>query len=54
MKDRQTEASPFQPRIPVLSFLLHCISMPVVVFLRSGFGFAYLRPNSISLSNLSE
>lgn len=50
MKDRQTEASPFQPRIPLLSFLLHCISMPVVVFLRSGFGFAYLRPKSLFLA----
>src|SRR5690606_22769981 len=52
MKDRQAEPSPSQPRIPLLSTLLHCVSMTVVVFLRSGFGFAYFRPRSVFLAGI--
>jgi len=52
MKDRQAEPSPSQPRIPVLSTVLHCVSMTVVVFLRGGFGFAYFRPRSVFLASI--
>ena len=47
MKDRQVEQSPAALRVPVASTVLHCISMTVIVFLRSGFGYAYFRPKSI-------
>ncbi len=47
MKDRQIEQSPPQLRIPFLSAFLHCVSMTVIVFLRSSFGFAYLRPKAV-------
>jgi hypothetical protein len=47
MKDRQVESVPMQTRIPVVSAVLHCVAMTAVVFLRSGFGYAYLRPKSI-------
>jgi hypothetical protein len=47
MKDRQVEPSGVQPRIPVVSALLHCVSMTVLVYLRSSFGFVYLRPKSV-------
>ena len=47
MKDRQVPHTPAPPRIPFVSAVLHCVSMSVVVFLRSGFGYAYLRPRSI-------
>lgn len=47
MKDRQVEQSPAQSRIPVVSAVLHCVSMTVIVFLRSSFGFGFLRPRSI-------
>lgn len=47
MKDRQVEQSPPQMRIPIVSAVLHCVSMTVIVFLRSAFGFVYLRPKSV-------
>ena len=47
MKDRQVEPSGVQPRIPVISPLLHCVSMTALVYLRSSFGFVYLRPKSV-------
>ena len=47
MKDKQTEAASGQPRIPLISAVLHSAAMPAVVFLRSSFGFAYLRPKSV-------
>ncbi len=50
MKDRQVDSTPAQARIPIISSLLHCISMTVIVFLRSGFGYAYLRPRSIFMA----
>jgi len=50
MKDRQALQTPALLRIPVLSTVLHCISMSVLVFMRSGFGYAYLRPKSLLLA----
>jgi hypothetical protein len=50
MKDRQVEATQAIQRIPVLSAVLHCMAMTVLVFLRSGFGYAFLRPKSIFLA----
>lgn len=47
MKDRQIQQSPLQMRIPFVSAILHCVSMTVSVFLRSSFGYAYLRPKSV-------
>ena len=47
MKDRQVEQSPPQMRIPFVSAALHCVSMTVIVLLRSSFGFVYLRPKSV-------
>lgn len=47
MKDRQVQASPPQMRIPFISAILHCISITAIVFMRSAFGFAYLRPRSV-------
>ncbi len=47
MKDRQVEPASGQPRIPFLSALLHCVSMTALVYLRSSFGFVYLRPKSV-------
>jgi hypothetical protein len=47
MKDRQIQQRPLQMRIPFVSAILHCVSMTVVVFLRSSFGYAYLRPKSV-------
>lgn len=50
MKDRQAPQTVTQPRIPLISALVHCLSMPVTVYLRSGFGYAYLRPRSIFIA----
>ena len=47
MKDRQTESGSGSARIPLVSPALHVVAMTVVVFLRSSFGFAYLRPRSV-------
>ena len=47
MKDRQVGPSSPQTQIPLLSAALHCVSMTVNVFLRSSFGFTYLRPKSV-------
>lgn len=47
MKDRQIQQSPLQMRVPFVSAALHCISMTVIVFLRSSFGYSYLRPKSV-------
>lgn len=47
MKDRQVPSKPPQLRIPILSAVLHCVSMTVIVFLRSSFGYAYLSPKSV-------
>jgi hypothetical protein len=50
MKDRQVEHSAPQQRIPIVSAVLHCVTMSAAVYLRSGFGYAYLGPKSIFLS----
>lgn len=47
MKDRQAPQTHAQVRIPVVSDVLHCISMTVIVYFRSGFGYTFLRPKSI-------
>ncbi len=47
MKDRQPPSSAPNLRIPILSPVLHCLAMPVIVYLRSSFGFSYLRPRSV-------
>lgn len=47
MQDRQIEQTPAQARIPILSDVLHFVAMTVVVFLRSSFGYVYLRPKSV-------
>ncbi len=47
MKDKQVEPASTQARIPLLSAVLHCVSMPALVFLRVSFGFAYLGPKSV-------
>lgn len=50
MKDRQVHARPPALRIPIVSTVLHCVSMTTIVFLRSDFGYAYLGPKSIFLA----
>ena len=47
MKDRQGGPSSPQTQIPLLSAALHCVSMTVIVFLRSSFGITYFRPKSV-------
>lgn len=47
MKDKQVEPASTQSRIPVISAVLHCVSMPALVYLRSSFGYAYLGPKSV-------
>lgn len=47
MKDRQIEQASGQARIPIVSAVLHCVSMTALVYLRSSFGFIYLRPKSV-------
>ncbi|MGC3992050.1 MAG: hypothetical protein QM796_20625 [Chthoniobacteraceae bacterium] len=47
MKDRQSPYSGTQPGVPILSPILHCLAMPVIVYLRRDFGFAYLSPKSV-------
>ena len=47
MKDKQVEPPSGQPRIPFLSAAVHCVAMTAIVYLRSSFGFAYLRPKSV-------
>lgn len=50
MKDRQIQTQGPLPGIPIVSPILHCLAMPVIVFLRSGFGFSFLSPKSVFLS----
>jgi len=47
MKDAQVDQSGQFARIPFLSTALHCGAMTVLVFLRSSFGYLYLRPRSL-------
>lgn len=46
MKDLQAERSA-PGRIPFISPLLHCAAMPALVYLRSSFGYVFLRPKSV-------
>ncbi len=50
MKDRQVQHSGTQPGVPVVSPVLHWLAMPAIVFLRSGFGYAFLSPKSVFLA----
>lgn len=52
MRDKQATASLPSGRIPVISPVLHCLSMPVLVFLRRKFGYAYLSPKSIFFASI--
>ena len=47
MKDKQIPLSNAEPRIFLVSAVLHCVCMTGLVFLRSSFGFGYLRPKSV-------
>ncbi len=47
MRDTQVDQSGQFARIPILSTALHCVAMTVLVFLRSSFGYLYLRPRSL-------
>lgn len=47
MKDRQIALTSAEPRIFVVSASLHCICMTGLVFVRSSFGFGFLRPKGI-------
>ena len=47
MKDKQVEPPSGQPRIPFFSAAIHCVAITAIVYLRSSFGFAYLRPKSV-------
>jgi hypothetical protein len=50
MHDRQVEQTSTQARIPYVSDVLHGVALTVVVFLRSSFGYLYLRPKAVFLS----
>ncbi len=50
MKDKQVQKGGPVPGIPLISPLLHVISMTGLVFLRSSFGYAFLRPKSVLLA----
>ena len=47
MKDTQVTTASSESRIFLVSPVLHCVSMTVLVFLRSSFGYAFLRPKSV-------
>lgn len=51
MKDKQARATTPAHEIPIISQLLHFVSMPVIVFWRAGFGYSYLRPKSVFLAS---
>jgi hypothetical protein len=46
MKDIHSERSS-PGRIPILSPTVHCVAMTALVYLRSSFGFVFLRPKSV-------
>ncbi len=50
MKDRQIHTAGPQPRIPIVSSVLHWLAVPAIVYLRSGFGFSFLSPKSVFLA----
>ena len=47
MIDRQPAAPDPTPRIPIVSDVLHCVSMTALVWLRSGFSYVFLGPKSV-------
>ena len=52
MKDKQAPAPAPKGGIPVISPVLHFLSMPVLVLWRRRFGYAYLRPKSVFLASI--
>lgn len=52
MKDRQTPTAIAQPSIPIVSPVLHWMAMPALVYLRSGFGYSFLRSRLIFLVSI--
>lgn len=50
MKDKQVAPTSIEPRIFFVSAFLHCVSMTALVYLRSSFGFGFLRPKSVFLA----
>jgi hypothetical protein len=52
MRDKQATASLPSGRIPVISPVLHCLSMPILVFWRRKFGYAYLSPKSVFFASI--
>lgn len=50
MKDRQSASAGALARIPILSPVLHWMALPVIVLLRSGFGFSFLGSKAVFLS----
>lgn len=50
MKDKPLTPQTPSGNIPLISPLLHCVAMPVLVFLRHSFGYSYLRPKKIFLA----
>jgi hypothetical protein len=52
MKDKPLAPQAPSGSIPLISPLLHCVAMPVLVFLRHSFGYNYLRPKKIFLASV--
>lgn len=52
MKDRPLLGTASSSSIPVISPLLHCLAMPVLVFLRYSLGYSYLSPKKVFLSSI--
>lgn len=52
MRDKQASAEVLSGGIPVISPVLHFLAMPVLVFWRRGFGYAFLSPKSVFLSTI--
>lgn len=50
MKDSQLPPTSAEPRIFLVSQVLHCVSMTALVYLRSNFGFGYLQPKSVFIA----
>jgi hypothetical protein len=52
MKDKPLPQKMPSGHIPVISPILHCLSMPVLVFWRRSFGYDFLSPKSIFLASV--
>src|SRR6476620_8806383 len=50
MKDKQYSSAGPVPGLPLISPVLHVVSMTGLVFLRSSFGYSFLSPKSIFLA----